>query len=597
MRIVALVIFICSVIGALGTIIYTNSAEMLTKVYSFFASMGYYFLLLWLLIGLPNLIVSKICKNEKLRILFLALNIDVIAMAMVVDLIVFSQYRFHVNAAMLDLFFHGGQTITFTGTMWLQLFGMVILLLLFGCGVIYWSYRIEKRVKSLKAFNYSMIGILLITQVIYMFAMASYKIEIIASKEYIPLFQPLQANKFIEKLGFAVNKNDIKVNSSGTRLNYPLKELVYSDNGVSHKNIIFLLTDSLRSDVLNAEVMPNTWNWAQDKCIFTNHFSCSNCTRTGIFGLFYSLPPSYWHPFFMTNTPPVFIKRLQELGYDIQAFASAPIDHPEFTETVFASVRPIRVSSKGNSNLECDEDCIKDLKSYLEKRDEMADKRPLMLFVFFDSPHGFNFDKKLKKFEPSPDEMNYIGLSNNTDRNEIMNLYKNSVYTTDNLFAITLNLLKKHNLADDSIIVVSSDHGQEINDSNKNFWGHNSAFNDAQTKTALVIQWPGKEHYIENRKTTSYDIVPTIMKHEFNLTSNIADFSVGMDLFTDKLEDRKWFITGGYNTQAIKEEDRIIEITSMGILKFLTEKYDNHPNQERTPNIYEALQLMSKYLR
>ena len=62
------------------------------------------------------------------------------------------------------------------------------------------------------------------------------------------------------------------------------------------------------------------------------------------------------------------------------------------------------------------------------------------------------------------------------------------------------------------------------------------------------------------------------MKHEFNLTSNIADFSVGMDLFTDKLEDRKWFITGGYNTQAIKEEDRIIEITSMGILKFLTEQ-------------------------
>ena len=65
----------------------------------------------------------------------------------------------------------------------------------------------------------------------------------------------------------------------------------------------------------------------------------------------------------------VLFRYLQELGYDIQAFATAPLDHPEFTQTVFASVKNIRIGSNGKNVAEADMNSFDDFNKYLIKRD------------------------------------------------------------------------------------------------------------------------------------------------------------------------------------------------------------------------------------
>lgn len=597
MRVIAYTILFVTILISLGSFVYTGYASNTTKLYSFFASLGYFWLVLWFILGLPSWILSKIINKAKVFYSFITLYISAIIISLVVDLIVFSQYRFHVNAAMIDLFLHGGKTISFSTTMWIELIGITLLIVTGSGLIIFAASKMNDKFKSLKPFNYSLLAILLVTQTIYMFAASLNHINIISSKEYLPLFYPLQATKFMDKIGFTAPNDKIKIDFATTRLNYPLNKTTFAQSNEPRKNIIFLLSDSLRAEYFNEDVMPFTWKWAQDKMIFENHFSPSNCTRTGIFSLFYSLPPSYWHPFFSTETAPIFITHLQELGYDIQAFATAPLDHPEFTETVFASVKDLRIGSNGNTVADADMNSFDDFNKYLVKRDETGDKRPFMAFVFYDAPHAFQYGEGCEKFQPAWKEMNYIGLNNSTEKLPVINLYKNSIYYIDKLFGKSLEALKEHNLIDNSIIIVSSDHSQEMNDSGKNFWGHNSAFTDAQTKVPLIIHWPGKQSFKEERRTAHYDIVPTLLEEEFNLTSDKSDFCIGLNLFKDKIEDRKWFIMGSYSKTAIKEEDRIIEINGIGLINFYDNKYDQHPDTTRTHNIYESLKLMSKFLK
>lgn len=597
MRIIAYVIFIITLLVSFCSLGYTSYASLLTKVYSFLASIGYFWLFFWIIIGLPSWILSKITDKAKIFYSLITVYISAIIVSFAVDLIVFSQYRFHINTTMIDLFLYGGKTISFSTTMWLELIGIILLLIFGSIAIIFIASKINNKFKCLKPFNYSFLAILLITQTIYMFAASLNQVDIISSKEYIPLFYPVQATKFMDKIGFTAPDNKIKIVFTNSRLNYPLNKIDFAQSNKSFKNIIFLLSDSLRAEYFNEDVMPSTWKWAQNKLIFENHFSTSNCTRTGIFSLFYSLPPSYWHPFFTTQTPPVFITHLQELGYDIQAFATAPLDHPEFTETVFASVKNLRIGSTGNTVADADMNSFDDFKKFLAKRDETGDDRPFMAFIFYDAPHAFQYGEGCEKFQPAWKEMNYLELSNSTEKLPVVNLYKNSIYYIDKLFNKSLEVIKEHNLIDNSIIIVSSDHSQEINDSGKNFWGHNSAFTDAQTKVPLIIHWPGKQPFKESRRTTHYDIVPTLLEEEFNLTSDKSDFSIGLNLFKDKIEDRKWFIMGSYSKTAIKEENRIIEFNGIGLINFYDYKYDLHPNTTRTPNIYESLILMSKFLK
>ena len=264
MRITAYAISLVAFLISLGSFIYTGYASNATKVYSFFASLGYFWFILWFALGLPIWILSKIITKAKVLYSFLTLCISTIIVSLVIDLIVFSQYRFHVNAAMIDLFLHGGKTISFSATMWLELIGIIISII-FGSGlIIFTASKMNDKIKSLKPINYSLLAILIATQIIYMFGISLYKVDIISAKEYIPLFYPLQATKLMAKLGISAPKESIKINLTSTRLNYPLNKPTFVNDEKPRKNIIFLMSDSLRGEYFNEEVMPLKSNLYHD---------------------------------------------------------------------------------------------------------------------------------------------------------------------------------------------------------------------------------------------------------------------------------------------------------------------------------------------
>lgn len=102
-------------------------------------------------------------------------------------------------------------------------------------------------------------------------------------------------------------------------------------------------------------------------------------------------------------------------------------------------------------------------------------------------------------------------LNNSFDPAPYLARYKNSVRYADNLIQKVLDYLEEKHLLDETIVVISSDHGDEFNDNKLNFWGHGGNFTDAQIKVPLVIHWPGKKPANIEYMTSHLDLVPTLL--------------------------------------------------------------------------------------
>ena len=488
--------FFCWVIILIGTsatlvssryISVGENFSLLQKIFFYVYATGQLFLLAWLF-NIVSLFLALFCKSIRLLLCSLFVFSFVFLVVIVADTYVYQLYRFHLNLAMLDLFINGGrEVIRFSYGMW----GQIILIACGIAGVVVVLVLLATKMR--KQLVLPLLSVFLICfaagNLSYAWASSVQKTEITWVAEYVPWARPLTMNRFLNKIGVkAASENLLSNKSSGSKLSYPLNKLEFGENN-NKKNIIFVVVDSLRADMLNKKNMPHLSEIAQENMSFRNHYSSGNATRAGIFGLFYSLPPSYWHAALRSETPSAFIESLQSNDYEIGIFTSAPLTSPEFDKTVFASVKKPRLKSHGETAWERDRNSIKDFEKWLDRRNES----PFFAFIFLDIIHAYEIDPSVDPvFKPYWSEVNNLRLKNDTDPTEYFNLYKNSVYSVDKSISKVWGILKERGLLKNSIVVVTSDHGEEFNDNGKNFWGHNGNFTDAQIKIPLVISWPGR---------------------------------------------------------------------------------------------------------
>ena len=507
------------------------------------------------------------------------------------DTFVFQLYRFHLNWAMIDLFINGGsEVIHFSGQMWGQIALIVCGLSLLVIVLIIVSSRLVEKI-VVWPLTVIFIACFVVGHLSHAWASARHDTEITWMAEYVPWARPLTMNRFLSKYGFAPEIDDVDLTKmdNNKALAYPLKELAFKNKSYK-RNIIFVIVDSLRSDMVTKEIMPNLWGIGKENLQFNNHYSSGNATRAGIFGLFYGLPPSYWHSALRGKVPSAFITSLQKQGYKIEAFASARLTSPEFNKTVFASVPNIRIQSKGENAWDRDLNSIKDFSKWVQTVEE-----PFFAFIFLDNVHAYQLDPHGdRRFFPYWKTVNNLKLSADTDPEAYFNLYKNAVHDADKNIEKIWSILREKDLLDSSIVLISSDHGEEFNDNKLNYWGHNSNFTDAQIKIPLVLHWPGKTPKMYRHLTTAYDVSATLLREELSCMNDMTDYSVGQSLF-DVASPRKWFLSGDYNNLAIIEDERIVVIDRFGMLKFKDKRYNKTENNEKNKNMLEALELIARY--
>ncbi|WP_303325744.1 sulfatase-like hydrolase/transferase [Turicimonas muris] len=343
------------------------------------------------------------------------------------------------------------------------------------------------------------------------------------------------------------------------------------------------------------EIMPNLTAFGNENTVFKNNYSNGNNTRHGIFSLFTGIPGSYWTKALSSSTPSVLITALQKEDYGIGIFAGAPLNLPEFHTTIFSSVDNLRVWPRGEGANQSDQFAIENFENWVKK---LPKGKPFFSFIFLDSVHAYDFPKtpEHEYFVPYWKNINHMKLNNDFDPTEYLNTYKNSVRFADTMIQQVIDFLKKENLLDNTILVISSDHGDEFNDNKLNYWSHGGNFTDPQIKVPLVIHWPGKPKGTFDYLTTLMDLVPTILPEVLGCTNPTSDYSVGQNIWEPDRK-RNWFYSSGYDRNAFVEPDRIVLINKAGLMEFLDKTYRPSKNKSIPPYMAEVMEETSRFAK
>lgn len=190
---------------------------------------------------------------------------------------------------------------------------------------------------------------------------------------------------------------------------------------------------------------------------------------------------------------------------------------------------------------------------------DLAEVDPWYRFVFLTSTHfPYTYPASHKKFQPTANTGDFV-FDKYIDNGPMLNSYRNSIHYLDALFGETIEGLKNQGELENTLIVITSDHGEAFNDHGRGYWGHGSDFTWEQNSTPLIVHMPGQQTgEIVNRRSSHIDVTPMLLRHGLGCDGDWANVSNGHDLFD--LPEHRAIVSASYvNTAYIVDDDVFIE--------------------------------------
>ena len=513
---------------------------------------------------------------------------------LLIDTFVYDQFRFHMNWFVLDFFLEGENVIKLSWLTWLLITG--VLVGLFGLQLVFlWIARhIKFRYNKTSIFFIFMC--LVYSQIMHVVKEAHYDVVIPGYTPCFPCYFPLTSKRTLEGLGWVkpteAKQDMIKFsNQAADRLRYPVEPMQY-EKQKQFKNIVFLVIDACRYDTFSKKNMPNVYEVSQSSSTFHEHRSGGNSTLSGIFSLFYGLPRTYWESFLGKQRRPIMMEVLADKHYDFKILSSAPLNSPPFDRTVFSGIKSLRLQTPAKGSVACDKKITDDFIEYIKNRDVNT---PFFGFLFFDSAHRIDFPKSMDPpFTPYWERVDHLSLNKDFDPEPYHNRYRNAVYYTDQLIGEIIFALKKYNYTEKTVLVITSDHGEEFNDNKQNYWGHGSNFSDVQLHVPLVVFIPGQKKEDIHWRTSHFDVPVTLLENVLGVTSNANSYSVGHNLY-EQLPLRDWLIVGSYTHYAIVGKDEINIVYPGGIVRTTNGQLQNKTNRSLQGDSLRKILLQQSY--
>ena len=564
------------------------------------------FPLLALVAGLPLLIVGSLLPWTSLLGLLGVLYSSAGIILLITDTVVFAQYRFHLSGFIWEMAISNGtQTFAFPWQMWLMMSGIALAVVLVEALLVLLLAHLRPRARWLGILTAGVLLAQLSVHGWHAWADAHYNSQITSVTRAIPLYYATTAKRFLADHGLvdpaAVQRDNqaskLAGQSQGGQLDYPTSPLTCRPPE-DKLNLLMIAIDGARWDMLDPRWMPNIYALSENSLTFTRHWSNGNATKPGIFTLFYSLPTSYWEAFTAAKQPPVLMSRMEELGYDFKILKSAPLLSPAFTKNVFANVESPRMTTPGDKPWDRDIQITDDWLAYLSRRAKRQDQKPFFGFLFYDSPHNHRVpDDYPVKFQPYWDPVNKMALDQDFNPELIKNNYKSTLHFVDNQVERVLEDLRKRGLMSETIVMITSDHGQEFNEHGKNYWGHGSNFGQWQLRIPMVIHWPGRGSDTIKHRTENFDVAPTLMGQALGCSqTDPSVYATGNGLF--KKRKRNWSIAHSYMDYAVLlGEHRIVQYGS-GRVRTVNDQLEPAPGFSPSPRTIRAvLNEMSRFYR
>mgnify|MGYP003976363875 CR=1 FL=1 len=395
---------------------------------------------------------------------------------------------------------------------------------------------------------------------LYAFSVSQQQTELSEIAHFVPAYLPLRLH--LDSDDAAPIQTDWDLIETDQQLRYPKSDIQPSASG-ARPNIVILVSDALRADMLAQDTMPKMHEWAKTARNFTNHLSGGNGTRMGLFSLFYGLHGSYWAPFLAARKAPVLLDILQDLDYQTLVLASASQLYPEFRSTLWVNMPDsIEDQFTGPKYLR-DQACAERFDSWLETRDT---ERPFFSFTLLDATHlNYSFPEDAARWQPYSKAVDFHRLSYGGDaktRIELFNRYRNAVDYADGTLTQMLQSLESRGLSDNTIVIITGDHGEEMFE--HGFWGHNSNFLDPQTQVPFLMKGPGIASGVEHRPTSHTDLARTLLETLGVPAAKSPDYNLGVNLLTPLTSRKRVCASWGQLCVRLPDGLMIVPIETFG---------------------------------
>ncbi|MEN6383887.1 MAG: sulfatase-like hydrolase/transferase [Phycisphaerales bacterium] len=500
------------------------------------------------------------------------------------DSFIFKMFGFHFNGFVWNLIFtKGGIESMGSSQSTMNSFILTVIFFFFiQTAVFILLIKIEK-IKNLSAAVFTrprvkialtcIIMFIIFQAIAYGISSFNFYRPVISATKAFPFYMPVTFTRLAKSMGLDAPKRaafDMKFREIS--LQYPLKPIEQKADAKKY-NIVFLMAESLRADMLNPTVMPQSWAFAQKAIRFNQHYSGGNGTRMGMFAAFYGLYGNYWFNFLEEHKSPVLMNLLIKNKYQLSMYSSAKFSYPEFDKTIFShlSRSQLHDSSELDNGLEgwrYDRFNVDKMLKFISSSDKV---NPFMTFMFFESPHSlYYFPPENEICKPYLEEFNYAEVDLKKDIHLIKNRYINSCNHLDSQFGKILKYLEDNSLLDSTIVILTGDHGEEFME--KGRWGHNSTYSEEQTLVPFVIWVPGQSPRQVDSITSHLDIPATLMTL-LGVTNLADDYSEGIDLLGN--EQRKYTVISGWDDIAyVDNEDKAVFPMDVLGEEVVTTKYD-----------------------
>ncbi len=411
---------------------------------------------------------------------------------------------------------------------------------------------------------------------------------------YLPLYFPIHAKRDLARLGWvdpaAVQRRrqlSGGIQPGEGQLRYPINPLRCA-TPADAPNILIVLIDGLRPDAIDARVTPNIAAFRRGSMDFRRHYSGGNSSRMGFFSFFYGLPSTYWQSFYDLQRPPVLMDALRDAGYTFSLHSASGFSSPTLVDrTAFAGIPQLPTADPQLSAVAANQAATNSWLTWLGEA-ELEEK--FFGFVYFDPPMAA---MPTQAPDAQPMDERY---QDNAEARQAWNQYRGAMQVVDVEIGRLLSAALDQGLFENTVIIITSDHGYEFDDHGKGYIGHASAFTPAQLQSSLLVHWPGREPTAFEHRTGHQDVPVTLLQDVLACRNSPADYALGKNLFSG--ESWPWMMAGSYTSHAIIQPHQVVVSYPGGYVEVLDDNYRALDRSRLEPAVVqEAMMAMRRFFR
>lgn len=299
-------------------------------------------------------------------------------------------------------------------------------------------------------------------------------------------------------------------------------------------NLLLYVIDTLRADRLGCYghpggLTPSIDAFARQALLFERAYAASSWTKTSMATILTGLPPrSHGAQRREDALPPsvtTLAERLRTSGYDTAAFVTNPNLASAFGfDQGFLKYEYLAEAKPGEGHARSDVLHAR-VTRWLEER---TGPRPFFLYAHSMDPHDPYVDPGERRpggaqsaAIPDPGRIGSSGFMRALEqgrvsgspalREQLLRLYEAEVRFNDASFGRLMDRLTERGLAEDTLVVLLSDHGEEF--AEHGWWRHGKTLYEEQLRVPLVLRLPGGR--FAGRRVPDaarhVDVVPTIL--------------------------------------------------------------------------------------